>query len=136
MSLVHDPKYVCLDIVKTEERVRLATTDVKSDQHRKAKYKLVRIVEPGLVALRCADSNEASVDKKYFSADQMSKNLVKFADELNDEELFPPLEDGDAEMDCFELEEQMVFGGTDDGREGGGMAALVPGDDEELGDEE
>ena len=50
--------------------------------------------------------------------------------------LFPPLVDGDAGMDCVELEEQMVFGETHDGREGGGMAALVPGDDEELGDDE
>ena len=62
--------------------------------------------------------------------------MVTFADELNDEELFPSLEDGDAGVHCVELEEQMVFGETHDGREGGGMAALVPGDDEELGDDE
>ena len=134
--VVHDSKYVALPIFKTKEKVRLASIDVKSGQHWKAKCKLVYIVEPSLVTLRCADSNEASIDKIYFLANQMSKNSVKFADELSDEELFLPLEDGDAGMDCVELEEQMVFGGTHDGREGGGMAALVPGDDEELGDDE
>ena len=135
-SLVHDPKYAVLDIVKSEEKVRLATIDVKSDQHWKAKYKLVKIVEPALVALRCADSNKASMDKIYFLTDQMSKNLVRFEDELNDEELFPPLEDGDAGLDCVEMEEDMVFGQTGDGREGDVMAAPVPGDDDVLGDDE
>ena len=134
-AITHDPKYAVLDIVKTEEKVRLATIDVKSSQHWKAKYKLVRIVEPGLIALRCADSNEASMDKIYFLTDVMSKNLVKFAEELNDEELFPPLEDGDAGLDCVEMEEEMVFGQTGDGREGDVMAAAVPGDDEVLGDD-
>ena len=62
--------------------------------------------------------------------------MVKFADDLNDEELFLSLEDRNTGMDCVELEEHMVFGETHDGREGGGMAALVPGDDEELGDDE
>ena len=99
LSLVHDPKCVCLDIVKTEEKVRFATIDVKTNQHWKAKYTLVRKVEPGLVALRCADSSEASMDI-FFLPDQMSKNLVKFADELNNEDLFQPLEDGFAGMDC------------------------------------
>ena len=65
----------------------------------------------------------------------MSKNLIKFADELNNEELFLPLEDGDAGMDCVELEEDMVFGKTSDGREGDIMTALIPGDEEELGDD-
>ena len=65
----------------------------------------------------------------------MSKNLVRFADELNGEELFPPLEDGDAGLDCVEMEEDMVFGQTSDGREGDVMAAPVPGDDEELGND-
>ena len=92
--------------------------------------------EPGLDALRCADSNEVSMDNIYVLTDQMSKNLVKFADELNDEELFLPLEDGDTGVDCVEMEEHMVFGQTHDGREGGSMATLVPGDDEELGDNE
>ena len=46
-SLVHGPEYMALDIVKTEEKVRLATIDVKSSQHWKAKYKPVRIVELG-----------------------------------------------------------------------------------------
>ena len=123
--MVHDPKCVCLDIVKTEEKVRFATIDVKTNQHWKAKYTLVRKVEPGLVALRCADSSEASMDI-FFLPDQMSKNLVKFADELNNEDLFPPLEDGDAGMDCVELEEQMVFGGTHGGREGGGHGRTCP----------
>ena len=134
--MVHDPMYVALDIVKTEERVRLATIDVKSIQHWKAKYKLVRIVETGLVALRFADSNEASINKINFLTDQMSKSLVKFADELKDEGLFLPLEDGDAGMDCVEMEEQMVFGQTYDGSKRDGMAALVPGDCEELGDDD
>ena len=67
LSLVHDPKCVALPIVKTKEKVRLASIDVKSGQHWKAKYKLVRIVEPGLVA----DSNEASMDNIYFLTNQM-----------------------------------------------------------------
>ena len=66
----------------------------------------------------------------------MSKNMVRFAEELNDEELFPPLEDRDARLDCVEMEEEMVFGQTGDGREGDVMAAAVPGDDEVLGDDE
>ena len=71
--VVHDSKYVALPIFKTKEKVRLATIDVKSGQYWKAKHKLVRIVEPGLVALCCADSNEASMDTIYFLTDQMSK---------------------------------------------------------------
>ena len=114
----HQVKVDDSESVKSEEKVRLATIDVKSSQHWKAKYKLVRIVKPALVALRCADSNEASMDKMYFLTDQMSKNLVKFAEELNDEELFPPPEDRDAGLDCVEMEEEMVFGQTGDG--GGG----------------
>ena len=78
------------------------------------KYKLVRIAKQGLVVFRCADSNEASMDKTYYLADQTSQNLVKFADDLNNEELFPPLENGNAGMDCVEMEEQMVFGQNPD----------------------
>ena len=39
--LVHDPKYVALDIVKTKKKVLVATINVKFIQHWKAKYKLV-----------------------------------------------------------------------------------------------
>ena len=137
-SVFHGPKYAALlDIVKTEEKIWLATIDVKPCQYWKwkAKYKLLCVIKSALIALRCADSNEASTVKIYFFTDRISKNLVKFADDLNNEELFPPLEDGDAGMDCVELEEDMVFGKTSDGREGDIMTALIPGDEEELGDD-
>ena len=131
--LAHDPKYAALNIVKTKERVRLATIDVKSSQHWKSKYKMLRVLEPALVALRCADSDEASMDKIHFLTDCVLKNLVKLADELNNKELFPTLKDKDAGVDGVDLEREMVFGQTSDGREGEAMVASSPGNDEELG---
>ena len=125
ISLVHDPKFAELDLVKNEDRVLCAVKDVKNVKWWRAKFYLVRVVYSALIALRYADSNEPGMDKIFFLTNRVTEAIIKYEEVLNDADLFDIEDDGNV---AFEMEQ--VYGELEDEREGETMAALEPGDEE------
>ena len=124
ISLVHDPLYAKLDIVK-EERTLCATKDVKNYKFWKAKYFLVKSVYAGLIALRYADSNESGMCKIYYLVHRVTESIKKYAEVLNDPDIFDIEDDGQVEW-----EREQVFGERDNDREDGASAELEPDEEE------
>ena len=73
------------------------------------------------------------MDKIYYLLNQVLKNLVKHEAVLNNEELFAPVDEDNAQagVSGVDFEQEMVFGQTSAGREGG-HGRPIPGNDEDL----
>lgn len=137
LSTIHSPAFSTLDIVKTDDRVRLAVTDMKDPIFWKALYTLLRsgecyvlnlqqlhlhiashlpsrclpAVYPALRALRLCDSNTPGMDKIYYLTYRVTRALQNLLEKLNDDdELFP--EPGDDVDDGVALEREQVFGSS------------------------
>ncbi len=110
LATVHDPKFVALDLVKKNDRVRLAVFDITNEKMWTAFYTVLRAVYPALRALRFMDANTPVMDKLYYLVHRVSEALQLSYSKLNDASLFATLED-DGEVG-FELEQ--VFGASAD----------------------
>ena len=94
LATIFQPKFTEL---KHTARCAQAVSDIENPSFWKAIYHILRAVFPCLRALRCCDKSEPCMDQIVLLAWQVTKDIEKPIDSLNDKTLF--------EIDCKKHDE-------------------------------
>lgn len=93
LATVHQPQFTDLELVKNDDRVRLAVLDIRDPMFWKSNYTLLRAIFPVLRALRYCDSNTPAMDKIYYLTNRATDAINKSMLSLNDTSIFAEMED-------------------------------------------
>ena len=108
LATIHDNNFTSLDIVRKNDRVRLAVMDLKNEAFWQAMYLVLRNNFPALRALRYCDANVPSMDKLYFLSHRVTKALEMSSEDLNFKSLLSTFKDDEG----VGFENQEVFGSS------------------------